>query len=191
MEARDLVERRYGTAVVGGYGAAGVADEEGPVEATEHIGGHHSWILFFLDSGRCGAVDVPVGVCGNIVGGVGSHRLVCWAIDEAIGVVIDVAVLARVVVGLVAVGQWVATEQRRGKMNGFALWREQVVCNILDKDSLALHFGGWWVSICLRMIGETGSGRCSAERKSVGDKELTNISTVVPQTVHHGPVGGL
>lgn len=59
MEARDGVQGRDSAAVVGRDGAAGVADEEGPVEATEHVGRHHGRVFI----------------------------LVCWAVDEAICVI--------------------------------------------------------------------------------------------------------
>lgn len=151
MESGDLVERRYGAAVVGWNRTAGVADKEGPMEAAEHVGGHHGRVFVFLTSGHCGAVNVPVGVCSDIVGAVAGRRLVCWAVDEAIGVICYVAVVAIrgdvVALCLVAIGQWMTADERGCKMDGLALRRKQVVCNVLDEDTLALNCAWIWVSV--------------------------------------------
>lgn len=48
VEARDGVQGRDSAAVVGGDGAARVADEEGPVEATEHVGRHHGRVFVLV-----------------------------------------------------------------------------------------------------------------------------------------------
>lgn len=116
VEACDGVQRRDGAAVVGRNRAARVADQKSPVEATEHVGRHDGGIVLLLD------------------------RAVCGAVDEAIGVVGDMSVVAVCVaaVALIAVGQGVAAEKRRRKRNMFAIWWEKIVCDVLDEDSLAL-----------------------------------------------------
>lgn len=145
VEARNSVQGRNGAAVIRRNGAAWVADEEGPVEATEHVGGHHSWIFFLLGHlsvAVCWAVDEAVCVGSNIVLAVASRGScsVCGAVDETICVIRDIALVAIcvAVVALEPVRQGVTAQERGCKRNGLSIWREKIVRDVFDEDALAL-----------------------------------------------------
>lgn len=135
VEARQLAQRRDRAPVVGRDGPPRVPDQEGPVEATQHLGRHHRRVVL-LGVVVCRPVDETVCVGGS------SRRssivAVCGTVDKAVCVFCAVDGLAVVAVDVGAVGQVVAADEGRSNVGGLAVGREQIMSDVLDEDSLTL-----------------------------------------------------
>lgn len=133
VEARQLAQGRDRAPVVGRDGPPRVPDQEGPVEAAQHVGRHHRRVVL-LGVVVCRPVDETVCVSR---GGRGIVA-VCGAVDETICVFCAVDGPAVVAVDVGAVGQIVAAEEGGSDSGGLAIGREQIMSDVLDEDSLTL-----------------------------------------------------
>jgi hypothetical protein len=156
VKAGDVVEGRDGAAEVGRDAGVGVADEEGEVKLREERRG---------DDGRI----VGFGVGGEGVRGL--RLVVFFAADVglAVGFFVPVREAVHVAVGKtvrVAIGEaigantFLLSAERGGNGWWFAIWRHEVVNDILDEDSLAL-LSDEYVSVLERAKSER-RGKCSA-----------------------------
>lgn len=150
VEASHLVEGRDGAAEVGGDTVVGIADKEGKMELGEDLRGHHGGIARL----GCRVVRVRLPGGGRFHRrGVVQHSV---AIQPILGPVLDWACAIQLL-GVVVVGA-IGTNGRKGSSlsvrlgahatldsvqrwrdaGGFAVWREEVVHDVLHENALAL-----------------------------------------------------
>jgi len=159
IEPCDLVQGRDRASVVRRHAEVRIADQECEVESLLDLTRHHCWVARLGGRiVRVGLVDtvgavhsVPIGAIADTVGvavdtiGRPVHRAV-GAVANTVGRGVSVGVSSTVgtihAIGLllILVGAHTAldTSQRGSNAGGLAIWREQIVVDILDENSLSL-----------------------------------------------------
>lgn len=133
-----------------------MANQKGPMEPAEHVGRHDGRVVVLFNR-HCGAIDETVAVTWCCLG---------------------VAAVLSLLVAALAVGQRVAAEKGIREICGFAIWWQQVMCNIFDKNTLALCL----VSIGI-LLNETTA------KVVIGKKPIVKwqSSQINEMTLHQSP----